>query len=437
MNPIRKALAALYFCSGLIMLPAAGVQGTEMAPKSVASNTGTISGDIFGKKARWIHGYLSLYGAFDDNIFNTEKETESDLITVISPGIQLTVPGTDQPSEAIVSDTTTPGGLTFGRFTERAHRRFKAYVGYAPWFHFYADNTDQNVVNHYAQAGLQYNLRGGLSFDMVNRFVKDYDRLQANRSTQIDQYYCNVCNLIVTYPLSPKFLLRTGYTNNYIDYIDDEINGYRDRSDNSGEVFVFFKFRPKTVAFGELRYTDIDYDSDNDRDGDQQNGQIGLIWDITAKTSGSFRAGYGKRHYDAVFEDSDRFTFAGSLDYRFSPKMRVDLSLYHRNEESTELLYDNTLTSGAALTFKHVLRHNLEFEFELSYRIEDYQGGDAELLALSERSDDVWTVTPSLTYALGRWLSGSVAYLYRARNSNEPLNSFNANVFFIKLAGSI
>jgi hypothetical protein len=402
------------------------------------SDEATISGDIFGKKARWYHGYLSLYGAYDDNIFNTENETESDFITVISPGIQLTVPGTDQPAEAIVTDTTTPGGLTFGRFTDRSYRRFRAYAGYAPWFQFYANNSDENVVNHYAQAGLQYNLRSGLSFDLVNRFVKDYDRIYANRSTQIDQYISNLFNLIATYPVSPKFSLRADYTNNFIDYLDDEINGFRNRTDNSGAAYVFYQFKPKTSAFVELRYTDIDYDIDNDRDGDLQNAFGGLSWDITAKSRGRFRAGYGLRRYDEpVFEDSDRFVFDGSMDYRFSPKTRLDLGLYHRIEESTETLYEDLLTTGAALTYPQALRHNLDFEFELSYRLENYRGGDPDLIDLPDRDDNVWFVSPSLTYTFSRWLSGSVAYLYRARNSDVPLNSFGANVFVLKLTGSI
>ena len=426
--------ACLFLCCFYLII----LNGTTAFADEIEIETGTISGDIFGKKARLYHGYLSVYGAFDDNIFNTENETESDLITVISPGIQLTVPGTDQPAEAIVTDTTTPGGLTFGRFTERAQRRFRAYAGYAPWFQFYKDNTDQNVINHYAQAGVQTNLRGGLSFDLVNRFVKDYERLQANQSTQTDQYTSNVFNLIATYPLSPKFLLRADYTNNFIDYIDDDPNGFRDRTDNSGAAFVFYRLRPKTAAFIELRYTDIDYDTDTDRDGDQQDLSAGLIWNITAKTSGSVQAGYGIRSYDAaVYDDTDSVLFQGTVDYRFSPKTRVGLSLFHRNEESAESSYGNTLSTGASLSYNQALRHNLDFELEMSYRLEDYAGGDAQLFTVPDRTDDVWSVTPSLTYAFRRWLSASVAYTHRARHSDIPSDTFDANVFVIKLTGSI
>lgn len=399
---------------------------------------GHVGGEIFGKKARWYHAYLSLYGRYDDNIYNANNDTKSDLITVISPGIQLTVPGTDQPAEVIATDTTTPGGLTFGRFTGHSYRRFRAYLGYAPWFQFFADNSDENVVNHYSQAGLQYNLRGGLSFDLLNRFVKDYDRLQANRSTQFDQYYSNLFSLIATYPLSPKFQFRVDYSNNFIDYISDEINGFRNRTDNSGAAFVFYKFRPKTTAFVELRYTDLDYDTDNDRDGDQQNAYAGLTWDITAKTSGSFQAGYGMRRYDtSMFDDSNAFVFKGTVEYQFTPKTRIDLSAFHRNEESTETINAYVLTTGTAFACRQHLRYNLDFDFEIFYRHLEYKAAKAELIGVPDRKDDLLSITPSLSYAFRRWLSVSLAYVYRSRDSSAPLNSFTGKNIIIKLTGSI
>ncbi len=402
------------------------------------SGEATISGDIFGEKAPWYHGYLSLYGAYDDNIFNTENEAESDFITVISPGIQLTIPGTDQPAEAIVTDTTTPGGLVFGRFTEPTPRRFRAYVGYAPWFQFYANNPDQNLINQFAQAGVQYNLRGGLSFDLVNRFVQDYNELQPDRSPKDEQFYANVLNLIATYPLSPKFQLRAEYTNNFIDYINDELYDFRNRTDNSVAASVNYRFRPKTTAFVELRYTDIDYDTDNDRDGDLQNAYLGLTWDAGAKTRGRFQAGYGLRRYDnPVFEEADLFTFRGTVDYRFTPKTFVDLRLFQRIEESTEEIYDYAFTSRAALGYHHMLRHNLDFDLELLYEFLNYQGGEAELLGVPDRKDNIWLVTPTLSYAFRRWLSVSAGYIYRNRDSNIELLSFKGNTFFVKLTGSI
>ncbi len=402
-----------------------------------AAETGHISGDIFGKKSRWYHASLSLYEAYNDNIFNSADDTESDLITGVSPGIQFMVPGSDQPAEAIDTDTTTPGGLVFGRFAEESFRRFRAYLGYAPWFQFYADNTDQNVVNHYAQTGAQLNLRGGLTLDLVNRFVKDYDRSQANQSTQTDQYYSNVFSLLLNYPLSPKFRIRADYTNNFVDYTDDA-NDFRNRTDNAGSGYIFYDLGAKTAVFLQYSYTNIDYREDDERDGDQQDYLAGFVWDITAKTSGSFRAGYGTRHYDqSSFDPSDRFVFAGNLRYRFSPKTEFAMRARHRNEESSELAYAYTVTTGGGLTWTHHLRHNLDFVLDLDYEREEYRDGDPQLVGSAERTDDYFNLSPSLAYTFRRWLTASLAYAYRDRDSDVEDDSFTGNLVVFKLTGSI
>lgn len=207
---MRNLILTLLFC----LLTHVAVAADD----SSSPATGTIGAEIFGRQTRWLHGSLALSETYDDNIFNTAVDVAHDFITTISPGIQFCLPGSDQPAEAVATDTTTPGGLVFGRFMDRSFRRFRTYLGYAPALNFYADHTDQNAVTHQAQGGAQVNLRGGLTLDLVDRFVSDYDRTWANRSTQTDRYMANLFDLFATYPLSPKFLIRAEYGNNRVDY---------------------------------------------------------------------------------------------------------------------------------------------------------------------------------------------------------------------------
>lgn len=407
------------------------------ADDSSSPASGTIGAEVFGRKTRWLHGSLALSETYDDNIFNTTVDAAHDFITTISPGVQFSLPGSDQPAGGVATDTTTPGGLVFGRFRDRSFRRFRTYLGYAPAFNFYADHTDQDVVNHQAQGGAQVNLRGGLSLDLVDRFVIDYDRTWGNRSTQTDRYAANLFDLFATYPLSPKFLIRAEYGNNRIDYRDD-LNDYRDRTDNAGSAYLFYRFAAKTSTFIQYRYVDIDYRTDDARDGDLQEALAGIAWDITAKTSGSLRAGYGSRGYDAgVYDTGGRFVFQGNLDYAFSSRTGISLGAFHRNEESTDLAYDHTVTTGADLSLTQQLRHNLEAALDLTWRRDDYQGGDARQVALAERTDDFFQLSPSITYAFRRWLSVSLAYAYRDRHSDVDGDSFTGNSVVLKFTGSI
>ncbi len=190
----------------LFLLPLAGIAAGE-GEKEI-EGTGTISGDIFEKGGRHYHAFLSLYGAYDDNIFNTGEEEESDFVTVISPGFQLVFPATRLQPLSIDTATTTSGGLVYDRFEEPGFQQFQSYLAYNPRVFVYAENTDENTVNHYAQGALQYNLRGGLSFSLVDRFVQDFDRYEAGVSTETDTYRSNLADLIVSYAATEKSLIR-------------------------------------------------------------------------------------------------------------------------------------------------------------------------------------------------------------------------------------
>ncbi len=95
----------------LFLLPLAGIAAGE-GEKEI-EGTGTISGDIFEKGGRYYHAFLSLYGAYNDNIFNISEDEESDFITVISPGVQLVFPSTKMKPLPVETGTTTTGGLPY------------------------------------------------------------------------------------------------------------------------------------------------------------------------------------------------------------------------------------------------------------------------------------------------------------------------------------
>lgn len=404
---------------------------------SSSQATGTIGAEVFGRQARWLHGSLALSETYDDNIFNTTLDAADDFITTISPGIQFSLPGSDQPAEVVATDTTTPGGLVFGRFTDRSFRRFRAYLGYAPEFNFYKDHTEQNVVNHYAQGGAQVNLRGGLALNLVDRFVIDYDRTWAKRSTQRDRYAVNLFDLYATYPLFSKFLIRAEFANNHVEYRDD-INDYRNRTDNSGSAYLFYLIGAKTSTFVQYRYVDIDYRTDNARDGDLQEALAGIVWDVTAKTRGSLQGGIGSRPYDeGVYDTGGRFVFQGNLRYAFTSRTAITLGVFHRNEESTDSFYDYTVTTGADVGFSQQLRHNLDIALDFSFRRDDYQSGDTRQVILAERTDNFFQLYPSITYAFRRGLSVSLAYAYRDRDSDSDSESFTGNSVMLKFTGSM
>lgn len=426
-----KRILLLLFCA-LLSLPAV------VFAEEPEMDTGYISGDIFEEKSGWFHSYISLSEVYNDNIYNTDKEEEGDLITVVNPGIQLTIPGTDQRAEDIATDPATPGGLIFGRFAESSFRRFKAYAGYAPIMQFYADNKDEDVVNHYAQAGLQLNFRGGLFIDAIDRFDRNYDHYKAGVSTQIDSYNSNVFHLMVGIPLSEKFRVRADYANFQVNYTDEEENGSLDRTDNTGSGYIFFQFRPKTSVYLNYEHTNLDYENDPDRNGKEQDILAGLRWDFSAKTDLNIQAGYGTRSYDdSAVDDSESFVYRLNIGYRLTPKTRLALTGYRRNEESSLSAYDYTRTTVLSCTFYQALNPKINIELGAFYRHYDYVYNGNESADEADRVDRHFVLTPTLVYNFRSWLSASAAYSFRRRNSDDDASTYTGNMAIFKITGSI
>ena len=418
---------------GLLLILSIAFSGTAVAQEEI-QGTGKISSDIFGGRGRFYHLFLSLYGTYSDNIFNTGEDTVSDFVTEVAPGIELTFPATQRKPVSVDTATTSPGGVLYDRFQESSFRRFQSYLAYSPRFQFYEDNSDENTVNHNAQTSVQYNLRGGLSFSLVDRFVRDYDRYQANIGTQTDTYESNLVDLVMSYEVSEKTLLRAGYSNFLVSHTDDKNEG-RNRVDNSASGYVFFKIWPKTAVFGQYNIIDIAYDNDSVRDSLEQQFLAGLYWNITEKTRGSVKSGYSIRTFDdPAINDASGFVFGANLDYQLTPDTSIGLKGYHRNEETPEQSAEYIVTTTGSFTYRQRLYDKLTFEFGLSYRKEDYEGG---VFSAESRTDTIVSAGPALKYAFRDWLSAALYYAYWKRDSDSPFDDYTSNRVVLGITGAI
>jgi polysaccharide biosynthesis protein VpsM len=421
--------------AGLLLLIFTTATAFAEAP---AAETGTISGDVFGKRSKWLHAYLTLTEVYDDNIFNTENQTQDSWVTVISPGIQLMLPSSDQKAEDIDTATTTPGGLVFGRFDDASFRRFRAYLGYAPSFELYCADSDENTTTHSAQGGIQLNLKSGLSFDIISRYINSYDQNRANTSSQTDQFTSLLLNVTAGYTFTEKLRLRADYANFAVDYHQNE-NGFRDRTDNAFSGSLFFKIRSKTAFFVQYRHIDMAYEDRTDqRDSTIKDYRLGMTWNITAKTRGSLSAGCGTREYqDLNLKETNRVTVEANISYWFSPKTQIAIGGYHRNEESANTDYGYTLTTGASVSYSQTLTHKISFDLDLSYRRDDYKDRLDQTSVTVDAREGYYAVSPSLSYAVNRWLSAALVYEYRDNTSDFDDNIFTGNTYMLKITGAI
>jgi len=268
---------------------------------------GEISGNIFGESGSIYHPFLSLTEIYSTNIYRTEDDTESDLTTVITPGIWISVPKTSEKLLDIETSNNSPGGLNLSRIKPETFRRYQGYFLAATEIRQSLNNADEdqdegysdpNIVNFKGDGFFQYNLRGGLSFDFIDQFRNSHEPYGLGVSPDQDQYTSNLFQSLLSYDITEKFSVRMDYSNFQIAYndqdsfVDYNITDY-DRSDNIVSGYIFYKIRPKTAVFSDIEYMDISYNSNKDYDSNEMRYMVGVSWDITEKSNGIFKAGLG------------------------------------------------------------------------------------------------------------------------------------------------
>jgi hypothetical protein len=398
-----------------------------------------ISGEIFGKRGGHIHGFLSVAEQWTDNLFYTPDDTQSDWVTIVSPGIRLSIPGTKEALLSIDGSTTAPGGSSFGRRVVGTERRFQAYLSYSPEFEFYADNADENIETHLANGLVAWRLRSGLALELIDQFSIGYQDFNVGVSQSRDEYYSNLAGFNVLYPVGGKLALRFNFQKYQITYDEDE-EADRDRTDNSLSGYALFHVLPKSSVYIRYRWTDIDYDTAGGAmdDSHEQQWTSGFRWEMTAKSEGDVQVGYSCRAFDnPSLRDISDIVLEAQIDHQFTAKTSAFLRAYRRQEETSIETTDYTLSNFAGLGLSQQVTYRIQFELSLDYLQDDYKGGRVVNGVLSQRDDQTYAVTTGLSYAPRGWLSFGLDYGYERRESNFDAFEYTNNRVMLQVTGAI
>jgi len=388
-----------------------------------------IGWDIFGSKGGWVHAHVTVEQEYSDNIYYTDDNEESDSITLIRPGIWFSIPGSKKKTRSISTTKDTPGGISISRYDQPSFRPFNAYFSYEPEFELYADNSDQNTTSHELEGALQYNLKGGLSLEVLDQYVDTYDSYSTNLSDvkEQDKYQTNLVNITLGYRISEKLNVKLDYSNFLVDY-DEAENREFNRTDNTGTGYIFFQVRPKAAVFTGYEVTEVDYDRDENSDSTENRFYGGFQWDITDKSRGRIKAGYGVTDFDdSTIDDAKDYIYEIQVDHHFTPKTSVSLFAYRKQEEADYSVYDYVLSHRAGATYLQRVTRKISLSMRISYANESYESESGLIWGSEDREDDVYYLSPSIRYHFRDWLSMSLEYMYEKRDSNIPLDDFETN----------
>ncbi len=426
---------------GLVLLMVGMVQAQETevlsVPEAVPLGQERSAQQIFGRSSGYFHPFLSVSESYTDNLYNTSSNKESDYITTISPGLWLALPGARQPLLQLATSSNSPGGLEVSRFETETERQFQAYGLYRAGIKELKNNRDDNTVTHRGEGMLQYNFAGGLSLEVLDIYESDNDAYDTGlERTSLDKYNSNLLNALVTYKISPKFKLRGDYSYYKLKY-DADRNAFRERDDNGFSLYAFYKLLPKTSVFVEYEYVDIAYDQDTLSDSEEHHYFAGVDWNITAKSRGRIKIGYGVKDFArAGADDQDDLIFEAQIDHRFTRKTSVFAKVSRKTEETDLETTQGVLSDNFQLGYTQNLTAKLAASLKATYIHDSY---DEDLTVGSQtdkRSDDYYSGDLALGYSPQEWLNLGIGYAYGDRNSNFDTFSYQSHTVYLNVTAA-
>ena len=392
--------------------------------------------NIFDRKKRYLHPFISITGLFTDNVLNTGTTRKSDFVTVISPGIWLAVPDTGNRLPFIDSSSMAPGGFVVENLMHESFRRFQTYFLYQADLQRFNRNSSENNVKHRLEGNLEFKLRGGLSMALQDQCLISHDERGTEIANELSRFQSNLFNLFIVYDTRHKTLFRAGYTNFIVDY-DQPGNSFRRRMDNAFSASAFYAIRPKIFLFGEYRLVDINYDEESLLDGREQHLFGGVRWNVSSKTEGFLKVGYGSKSFNSNSEKSKDFILESNINYSISAKSSLHLTAWRKTNETN---IENTLfvlTNGIRAAFTHKIFGKLSAFANLSYVNYRYRGDFTFNGKTGRREDRYVTAGLGIQHQFRRWLTNEIGYTYSRRDSNFPAFDYSGNTLYFRVSGAM
>ncbi len=354
---------------------------------------------------------------FDDNIFATEDEEESDEILVIRP-------------EGIFESQWGLHELNFKANAE---------------FGNYSDNGDEDYDDYLLAANGRYDLSRGNSVigsAGIRGGHEDRSSPEDVRGETPTEFTVNVLSGAYRHTFN-RLSFRVGGSLSQIDYDDvstpsGEINNDdRDRDVNTGTFEIKYNWKP---GYGLLfrhipntrSYDDKFDDNGFERDSTGYKTLVGAEFDLTGVTFGEIAIGNQSQDYDDDrLSTIDGFVFDAGLTWNPSGLTTVELTATRDIRETIIPPASGYFETILGLGVDHELYRNIILHGRLSSENNDYEGID--------RDEDILEVGVGVTYMAHRNYYFLLDYNFEERDSNETEadREFQRQILSFKVKGQL
>ena len=404
-------------------------------------------GDLFSQ----FQPYITLQEEYTDNLDLTPRNTTSDFITTVYPGLKI---------------STLPRSTRTGEFRPASSSQETSYgvdFDYRAGFNFYAKETDRNYVGVNGTLNAWYTLDRRLTFRARNYSLRsqepreqDYSSTalpgQSLLATQItkDPYFRNVFQPSVEYQFGKENRLALNYVNNIyrtqnpsagdstensvnptLTYWFDIRNGvsleyglslghFQKSPDLTGQraaARYIHRFNPRTSLYANYAFLRQDFDPPGN-DYDVHTPTFGIDHAFSRTLSGRAQLGY-------FWQDSQNGSTQRGLNYALGLTQRAQRTTY-------------TLSFQGGYTEDYFTSQNLGFTLyhrgigTVTYRLMQKMtvgltGSLERAEYATDRKDVIYGISGNASYQLLRWLSVSLNASHRRDDSDNNAFGYTEN----------
>ncbi|MEB0028806.1 outer membrane beta-barrel protein [Pseudomonas sp. MH9.2] len=298
-----------------------------------------------------------------------------------------------------------------------------------------ADHTDHHLM---ADANYEFDAHNRLQLGAGYHRVEDTASQNVNKySLENDKFSTANVGGLYSYGVPQSSLMQVDFFGNYEQlryHNSGDLSSSLERNTTSLGSIFYYRVGPKTRVLFEARDTNYDYISNTALNSNDIGLLGGLVWDVSAKISGTFKFGAERKRFD----DSSLSPRSGSLWEAlvswhpgiYSTFNLSTLRAIQENDDSNVTVAASSIeTKRTRLEWKNQWLDRLTSEVSYSYIEKQYQD--------VSRSDQESNFGLGLTYEMRRWLDVGVGYQLLKNDSSLWGKSYERNIFSISFTASL
>lgn len=340
---------------------------------------------------------------YDDNVFRTQDDTQSDYFVSVRPGVLL---------------TGWAGKHRFGLGYEGDYRQYAEYSSNDFFDHRFFGNANLDLtrkadVNLGGQLWWGHDPRGAPGARIV--VPGDLDTWREYR-VQAELVYGREITRAQIIP----WIEFSG-----VEYLNNN-QSIRDYDRQDLRARGRWRFNPRFYGLVEGGIGLVNHsDPSNDLDRTESDVLVGFGWELTAKTSGEILVGILNRDFDDPARGDDK-SFDWDARVYWSPKPYSKVTAFTRrtSREDASGGVGTFLADTLGIRWRHAFSETTELDTNLEYTVADYD---------SPRTDKYLLWDLGITQGINRWLDFGVTYQYLGRNSNIPGIDYDDHEILLEL----